>query len=228
MVSSNLILLILSSAFLLSSALSCSEQWQCSSVTEDYNYVRCIEGNCTCKDGFLGNATADDKCRCSAPNTVTWQNNEALCMQADEPQSPDDPTTCSEQWQCSSLSVDYNYVRCIDGNCTCKDGFLGNATVDDKCRCSAPNTVTWQNNEALCMRADEPQPTNTPTTCSEQWQCLPVSEDYNFVRCVAGNCKCKDGFLGNATSGNKCRCSAPNTVTWQNNQALCIRAELLI
>jgi hypothetical protein len=202
--------------------LSCTEQWQCASVSLDYNYVLCVAGKCACRDGFSGNATTGNKCSCLAPNVISWVNNQATCVAPQVPNPTDTPIlTCTEQWQCASVSEDYNYVRCIAGKCACKAGFLGNATTGNKCSCPTPNTVSWVNNEAVCSVASIPEPTTTPSTCSAQWECASVSLDYNYVLCVAGKCACRDGFSGNATAGNKCSCLAPNVISWVNNQVSC-------
>lgn len=63
-------------------ALSCSGQWECSSVTDDYNYVGCSGGQCVCRKdlGFVGSATTSDKCRCIAGNTVYWKSSLPYCL----------------------------------------------------------------------------------------------------------------------------------------------------
>jgi len=217
--------LILLSVFLFSSALTCTEQWQCASVSLDYNYVACIGGQCACRDGFLGDATTLNKCSCPAPRNLVWANNQVTCALAVIVPEPTDTTlTCTEQWQCASVSEDYNYVKCIAGKCACSVGFLGNATTGNKCSCPAPNTISWVNNEAKCSVAAVPDPTIAPSSCSAQWECASVSLDYNYVLCAGGLCKCKDGFSGNATAGNKCSCIAPNTIKWENNQVTCALA----
>jgi hypothetical protein len=56
--------------------------------------------------------------------------------------------------------------------------------------------------------------------CTEQYQCYPaVSNDYNFVSCVAGQCVClyKQGFTGAATVSSPCTCASPNVVEWAGN-----------
>lgn len=52
--------------------------------------------------------------------------------------------------------------------------------------------------------------------CAAQYRCSYVSADYNYVGCVSGQCVCYNnlGFTGNATTGNKCRCEAPDNVYW--------------
>lgn len=44
--------------------------------------------------------------------------------------------------------------------------------------------------------------------CTEQWECLSVSDNFNYVSCIDGDCEClsENGFLGNASSSNKCSC----------------------
>lgn len=43
--------------------------------------------------------------------------------------------TCSARWQCASVSMDYNYVDCVNGRCACMPTFAGSGTPEDKCRC---------------------------------------------------------------------------------------------
>lgn len=59
--------------------------------------------------------------------------------------------------------------------------------------------------------------------CSEKGQCSRVSNNPNFVDCVAGQCQCSQlGFIGNASEVNKCRCTLPNKVYWENGITYCI------
>lgn len=60
-------------------ALTCTEQWECSSVTTDFNYVGCVNNNCLCRTslGFVGSATTTDKCRCE--KKVFWENRIPYC-----------------------------------------------------------------------------------------------------------------------------------------------------
>jgi hypothetical protein len=62
--------------------LSCTAQWQCSSVTTDYNYVTCTNGQCQCLavNGFDGNATTSYPCQCTYPDSVYWLNGLPYCI----------------------------------------------------------------------------------------------------------------------------------------------------
>ncbi len=68
-------------------------------------------------------------------------------------------------------------------------------------------------------------------TCTARYQCSSVSTDYNYVDCVigwgntSGQCQClyNLGFVGNATSSNKCQCNAPNNVYWLSGIPYCIK-----
>jgi hypothetical protein len=52
--------------------------------------------------------------------------------------------------------------------------------------------------------------------CDEDWQCKNVSFHSTYVFCVNNKCECSTlGFIGNATSGNKCRCEYPRDVEWK-------------
>jgi len=248
----------------------CTQQYECMQFSDHINYILCVNGTCACKDGFSGNATAESKCTCPAPNTVVYEMNEALCQPPVETQPPETqvPTTtinCTARWECMGVTEHFNYVLCSEGGiCVCRDGFSGNATTDAKCSCPAPNTVTYENNEASCLPpvitlppetqvpenitdapippetqipdnvTDAPIPpeteapippeteTPTPINCTAQWECMAVSDDYNFVLCSeGGTCVCRNGFSGNATADSKCSCPTPNVVSYENNLALC-------
>lgn len=64
------------------SSLSCSAQWQCTSVSDDYNYVACVDGQCTCltSNGFVGSANETDHCRCVSPRSVSWSGSTPYCI----------------------------------------------------------------------------------------------------------------------------------------------------
>lgn len=71
--------------FTYTSALSCTHQWECSSVSQDYNYVECKDSICQCRSslGFDGSATSDDRCRCDPPNKVYWDQ-DPYCLSFDQ------------------------------------------------------------------------------------------------------------------------------------------------
>lgn len=86
------VLFIFTFLFGLSQSLDCTQQWECdkndgTSVTTDYNYVKCINGKCVCSDkGFSGNATVENKCNCLYPRSVSYTKNPstAWCTSLDE------------------------------------------------------------------------------------------------------------------------------------------------
>jgi len=49
----------------------------CSAFTQNYMFIECDNGQCTCAAGFQGSATATDQCRCD--NTLTWTANGPIC-----------------------------------------------------------------------------------------------------------------------------------------------------
>ena len=59
-------------------------------------------------------------------------------------------------------------------------------------------------------------------SCTAQYECSPVTTDYNYVACTGGKCVClsSQGFAGNATVGNPCACGT--TVYWVGSQPYCI------
>jgi len=65
--------------------LSCTQTYQCSSVSTDYNYVDCVSGSCVCKTSFLGNATAQSPCSC--PYSVAWGDGKPICIQCNAPRT---------------------------------------------------------------------------------------------------------------------------------------------
>lgn len=81
-----LLALIVLSAAVNTYALQCSEDWQCQSVTENYNYVQCLDGLCECKwnNGFIGLATSDSKCHCPEPRDVHWNSGSPYCLSFQE------------------------------------------------------------------------------------------------------------------------------------------------
>lgn len=64
--------------------------------------------------------------------------------------------------------------------------------------------------------------------CSEQWQCNPVSQDYNYVQCSDGVCQCRPSFDGTATLMDNCRCDSPKDVEWKNGQPYCISYDICV
>lgn len=73
--------------------------------------------------------------------------------------------------------------------------------------------------------------THGQQSCTARHQCSAVSADYNYVDCVigwgnsSGQCSClvQLGFVGSATSSNKCRCESPSSVYWSSGIPYCIR-----
>lgn len=78
-------------------ALVCTERYQCSSVTQHYDYVNCSDGQCVCltDSGFAGNATTSGPCSCPSPATVYW---------LDSPYCIDIPTTTNAAARCNLLT----------------------------------------------------------------------------------------------------------------------------
>jgi len=85
----------------------CTEQWECISVTDDYNYVSCSNGQCSCKAdlGFSGSATAEDRCGCDG--SVYWGNGVPYCKKCDPPSEiiyKDGLPYCVDLQQCDAFS----------------------------------------------------------------------------------------------------------------------------
>ncbi len=64
------------------SQTNCESTWQCSELTNDYNYVECLNNVCKCRDklGFTGSATSQDKCNCPFPKYVIWKDSSPYCV----------------------------------------------------------------------------------------------------------------------------------------------------
>jgi hypothetical protein len=62
------------------SALQCSGQWQCQSVSDIYQAAECVDGHCVCvyDQGFTGSATVEHPCGCSSD--ITWKQSKAYCI----------------------------------------------------------------------------------------------------------------------------------------------------
>jgi hypothetical protein len=60
-------------------------------------------------------------------------------------------------------------------------------------------------------------------SCSQTYECLAVSDDYNFVSCDSGQCVCRLdlGFSGNATAQDPCSCPSPASVYWGAGDPYC-------
>jgi len=155
------------------------------------------------------------------------------------PKMPDGVCT-KGQWQCQSVTKDYNFVKCLYGKCACRTdrGFSGSATVADPCACKGGN-VYWRDNNAYCLNASQvaycaanqyPLGSLAAGTqrCANQWQCEAVSKDYNFVGCVKTSgsfyCQCnrRAGFGGAATADSPCKCHSPKKVVWLSNRPYCL------
>jgi len=145
------------------------------------------------------------------------------------------------QWQCRSVSTDYNFVKCSDAKCFCRDdqGFSGSATVANPCFCRAGASLFWRDNLAYCLNSSQiaycaaqqlPAVTSViPTSrCAHQWDCSAFSKDYNFVGCLPTSgslfCQCdrRAGFTGAATKESPCICGSPKQVVWITNKPYCL------
>lgn len=64
---------------------------------------------------------------------------------------------CQNSNQCNSVSDDRRYVDCVDGVCVCNSdrGFLGSATVTDKCSC--PFKIYVGSRGFYCKQCDAPR-----------------------------------------------------------------------
>lgn len=79
--------------------------------------------------------------------------------------------------------------------------------------------------------------------CTQQYECQPITNDYNFASCTNGTCLCRNdkGFVGNATVESKCscagsvfyyqgsplckKCEAPSYILWDNGYPYCINPQ---
>lgn len=136
----------------ITAAKNCSTRSECTDVSDDWNYVDCISGECKCQPGFFGNASVTNKCQCSLPNVVYYINGTVYCA------NKYDAPYCTVQSSsiCNSVSVDSNFVFCVNNKCQCSTkGFSGNGTIANKCKCVLPNTADhWKNNSVYCLNYD--------------------------------------------------------------------------
>lgn len=77
-----LLLLALLALVYSTQALSCTHDYQCQDVSENYNYMKCVNNVCACRSnyGFAGQATPQSKCSCPAPYTVNWKDGQVYCI----------------------------------------------------------------------------------------------------------------------------------------------------
>lgn len=88
---------------------------------------------------------------------------------------------CNAQWQCSSVATDYNYVNCVLGQCQCSTlGFVGNASLSNKCRCILPNKVYWENGLVYCINYNDAVKYNKEST-QEDNQLSKINLVYNSL-----------------------------------------------
>jgi len=69
--------------------LACTAQYQCSGVSNDYNYVNCVNGQCQCltANGFNGTATTSDPCRCDYNLAWGGSPSQPYCIVCNPPRS---------------------------------------------------------------------------------------------------------------------------------------------
>jgi len=71
-------------------SLSCTYQYNCQSVTLNYEFVQCVNNQCQCLPTFQGSATTSDPCRCG-PDTqnttyaVAWTLDPIVCKSCTYP-----------------------------------------------------------------------------------------------------------------------------------------------
>lgn len=118
---------------------------------------------------------------------------------------------CAAQWQCSPMTLDYNFAVCDNNRCNCKDGFSGQATTYSKCECSSNKFVSWVNGSPVCVD-------HGYCPSGGVWECSGT-QDYNYVLCNQGQCVCRSTFQGSGTPSDPCRCTG--TVTWSSGVPSC-------
>jgi len=119
------------------SATSCTQDYQCASLGDQYGYSYCQNGYCQCRQSFQGASTPTDKCSCQPPSQVVFdQNGNPNCLS---------PGQCSVggqnlQYLCADFTDNYEFIQCENGYCQCLPGFQGLATATSKCSCE---NVQW-------------------------------------------------------------------------------------
>jgi len=221
----------------------------------DLEYIECVGGRCTCAydRGFEGNATLLFPCTCPLEKRLVTINDVLFCLERPPvpvspptavpvpvsgiptPVSPPRPT-CTGQWECQTVSLDYNFVACINGSCVCRveQGFTGIAINADPCRCPVPKAIIWIPEGVVCVNlgaesAIPPVQTTFPP-CNQTSECQSISTLFQAVQCQNNRCVCQNqlGFTGLGTPASPCRCEAPAQIYWQNNQAYCVHLTIPI
>jgi len=129
-------------------AIPCQYDWQCAASGQNYGFATCdIDGSCACRPNFIGSAVPEDVCRCDTDNGdhLAWdENGNPNCVNA----GVCEIGTLIRTDLCSTYTQNYEFIECVNGQCTCLDGFQGSATADDQCRCD--NTLTWPPQGPVC------------------------------------------------------------------------------
>jgi len=221
---------------------TCLVDLDCVQFTEELEFITCFENRCVCRTdrGFEGSVSQNLTCTCPSDKMLAIRNNITFCI----PRPPQPPTSapvpisapvqqgrqCSQQWQCSSLTLNFNYIACINGTCLCREsqGFSRLNITGNPCGCEAPKTVVWTNGIALCLDIPLIAPILSSQVeffpCEANWQCQERATLFHAVNCNANRCVCQSqrGFSGLGTIASPCTCVAPRQVFWQNNTAYCI------
>lgn len=61
-------------------------------------------------------------------------------------------TNCTNNFDCNPVSQQPGYAECVGGSCRCKVefGFIGSATIGDKCMCMYPKIVYLSGGAPVC------------------------------------------------------------------------------
>ncbi|CAF1961186.1 unnamed protein product [Rotaria magnacalcarata] len=200
-----------------------SSSYQC----RDYDYVKCVPGQCTCNstyeywDGIIYSCNATSMCR----NWASVPNLQCLT-----------PTSGSSIKQCLCNSTQY-FDYCRD-SCYTAQG-LQAACNTTSCYavsvCDQSKSLSCVNNICNCTlescRAGQGTYLASCTT-DQNYQC----EEYNLLSCIASQCNCasvmywssslnycvaKSSYLGTYTSTSQCLTAAGVVLICTSDQCLC-------
>jgi len=182
---------------------------------------------------------------------IQWFGNDVFCLNASLPPItvpvsaplPLSLGSCQTFLECNLLTVDFDYVDCIDNRCACRTdrGFIGNATLLSPCTCPLNKQLAMINNTIFCIEipaqpvtapvtAPVAIPINPPTSitsplpCVSDVDCFLATVDFNSVTCFLNQCTCRfdRGFQGNGTADSLCHCPLDKMLVLRDDAIWCL------
>eukprot|EP00079_Xenopus_tropicalis_P038117 XP_017951888.1 PREDICTED: tenascin-X [Xenopus tropicalis] len=163
----------------------------------------CIDGQCQCKDGYMGE-------NCQLKTCPEDCNDQGRCK--------DGQCFCFSGYfgvDCSSKSCPnncQNHGRCDKGVCICDPGFTGVDCSSRTCPKNCFNRGRCEDGVCICY------PDYTGPDCSIK-TCLNDCQDHG--RCEDGMCVCDPGFTGIDCSSRTCHNDCQNHGRCENGLCVC-------